>query len=455
MSTSTHMSSKQITSQGDGHLSDDSCQTAQQDQGGGSSVLSHLSSSSSSSNSMLSSAGLSAATISDSTHGAGCAELSAADSPRRGATNVATATTDPHSAPTKLLVDPMGQNAAARHTTHASVIHTEKKSNVAGLESDSDPSFAAQQQFLSSGTLSSLTDSEDTLQLDIACPSQRHTHAAAKTSRAESVNHATTATSTAPSTRRPSKAALVAGRCGTRSATGMPQKPSRKPGTFQPVKPRSSSSATGRQGRQQGVSGSQPTPESVAVATEDLSAWDTWLLKKAKQERDCTAAQLQHERVAQQRVETERQAMSRQHEKAETAWQEWCSSKARQDQAKQERDEQLHLEALRRKDKNKRQTELRAEQAFRAWLEDKQRESTVQVIHEQQKLREKEVVTAEKQLRATQAYRAWCAEADHRLSRERRREMFDVLRAPMSPTYCNPVPWQPVVVDKKKPRRRK
>lgn len=180
-----------------------------------------------------------------------------------------------------------------------------------------------------------------------------------------------------------------------------------------------------------------------------LSAWEMWLVSKAKEERLKQEKKAEKERLLKENKE--KQDREREHKKIikEEKIQEWIKLKREQERHEQLLKQRKEEEEMQRQQERRRETEQKAQQKYKDWLQKKNREKTEKEKREKEEAALKEEQEMERHRRAEDKFKEWLAKTN-----EKSRASSKTCSCPSSPydksypspSFINPVPWKPVHV---------
>ncbi|XP_058502326.1 coiled-coil domain-containing protein 34 [Solea solea] len=185
------------------------------------------------------------------------------------------------------------------------------------------------------------------------------------------------------------------------------------------------------------------------AASPTLSAWEEWLVNKAKEQRlklEKTAEeeQLLKEKQQQQEMEKEKKKTV-----VEEKIQEWLQMKREQEKREQLVKQEKEEEETRRRLEKQREIEQKAQQKYKVWLQRKNQEK----IEKEKKYMEEAALKEEqeKQRRkvAEATFKEWLAKANEKGGSGSQspcspKSPYD--KSYPAPSYYNPVPWKPIHV---------
>ncbi|XP_041052745.1 coiled-coil domain-containing protein 34-like isoform X2 [Carcharodon carcharias] len=184
----------------------------------------------------------------------------------------------------------------------------------------------------------------------------------------------------------------------------------------------------------------------------ELTAWEKWLIKKAKEERIKIQNKSQQEMILKQTKLKEQEELERKKILAEDEHKRWVQRK----NEKMEKEMKLHKEQEEKKAKEQARG-LAAEKAsekFQEWLKKKklQKMETKKIEKDEEEKRTAE--TQERKEKANKVYQEWLEKVKTRprtvpssfgYANGKLTGYYDGSSYP-APSYCNPIPWKPIPV---------
>ncbi|XP_040019153.1 coiled-coil domain-containing protein 34 isoform X2 [Gasterosteus aculeatus] len=180
-----------------------------------------------------------------------------------------------------------------------------------------------------------------------------------------------------------------------------------------------------------------------------LSAWEMWLVNKAKEDRFKLEKQADEEQLRKKKKEQEEREREQKRIVMEEKIQEWLQMKMKQEKqdyliklSKEEEEIQRQLE-------KQRQTEQKAQQKYKVWLQKKNQEKIELEKKEKEAAALKEAQERERHKRAEEKFKDWLAKTNEKSRASPKSPCYptgpyDTSRA--SPSFYNPIPWKPIHV---------
>uniref|UniRef100_A0A3Q3RLE1 Coiled-coil domain containing 34 n=1 Tax=Mastacembelus armatus TaxID=205130 RepID=A0A3Q3RLE1_9TELE len=192
------------------------------------------------------------------------------------------------------------------------------------------------------------------------------------------------------------------------------------------------------------------TPSAVCpAASPALSAWEMWLVTKAKEDRLKVGKKAEEERLLKEKREQQEREQKQKRIVMEEKIQEWLKMKREQEKhkklVKQSKEEE---EVLRQQEKH-REIEQKAQQKYKDWLQKKNQEK----IEKEKKAKEqaalKEEQEKERHKRAEERFKEWLAKANEKSRASSKSPCCPTSpydKSYPSPSFYNPIPWKPIHV---------
>lgn len=184
----------------------------------------------------------------------------------------------------------------------------------------------------------------------------------------------------------------------------------------------------------------------------ELTAWEEWLIKKAKEERVELQKKSEQEMVLKQVKLKEHEEFEKKKIRAEEEHKRWVQRK--NEKEKLVKEEKLHKE---REEKNVKEQERecaadKARQRFQEWLKKKELQKMKIKKIEKDADEKKIVETQERKEKAEKVFREWVEKVKTRprtapssfgYANGKLTGYYDGCSYP-APSYCNPIPWKPI-----------
>ncbi|XP_032379142.1 coiled-coil domain-containing protein 34 [Etheostoma spectabile] len=180
-----------------------------------------------------------------------------------------------------------------------------------------------------------------------------------------------------------------------------------------------------------------------------LSAWEMWLVNKAKEDRFKLEKQAEEERLRKEKKEQEEREREQKKIVMEEKIQEWLRIKREQEKHEQFVKLSKEEEEIQRQLEKQREIEQKAQQKYKDWLQKKNQEKIEMEKKEKEKAVLKEEQEKERHKRAEQKFNEWLAKANERSRASPKSPFYPTSpydKSYPSPSFCNPIPWKPIPV---------
>ncbi|XP_054476558.1 coiled-coil domain-containing protein 34 [Anoplopoma fimbria] len=179
------------------------------------------------------------------------------------------------------------------------------------------------------------------------------------------------------------------------------------------------------------------------------SAWEMWLVNKAKEDRLKLEKQAEEEQL--RKVKNEQQEREREQKKIvmEEKIQEWLKMKIEQEKQEQLIKLSKEEEEIQRQQEKQRETEQKAQQKYKVWLQKKNLEKIESEKKEKEAAALKEEQEKERHKRAEEKFKDWLAKANEKSRASPKLPCYPTSpydKSYSSPSFFNPVPWKPIHV---------
>ncbi|XP_048462757.1 coiled-coil domain-containing protein 34 [Rhincodon typus] len=186
----------------------------------------------------------------------------------------------------------------------------------------------------------------------------------------------------------------------------------------------------------------------------DLTAWEKWLIKKAKEERVKTQNKSQQEIILKQAKLKEEEERERKRILAEDEHKRWVQRKNEKEKMEKEIKLRKEQEEKIAKEQERGLAARKASEKFEEWLKKKklQKMETKRIEKNEEEKRIAE--TQERKEKAEKVYQEWLEKVKNRprtvpssfgYANGKLTGYYDGCSYP-APTYCNPIPWKPIPV---------
>ncbi|XP_030628025.1 coiled-coil domain-containing protein 34 [Chanos chanos] len=205
-------------------------------------------------------------------------------------------------------------------------------------------------------------------------------------------------------------------------------------------------SSPGRNGMESShMEGVQSGNESFAP---NLSAWEHWVICKAKEERLKTQQKAVEQLKLQQMKEQQEREKQQKQVVTEVKIQEWLQRKREEEKKiKLCREQQKSEETLQKKQKQT-DIERKSQEKYKEWLQKKKEEEIIKKLREKEDADRREQQEKERREKAEEKFKEWLRTVkDKRQTSVSSAGGYDNLHYP-SPSFVNPIPWKPIHVPK-------
>ncbi|KAM8891796.1 coiled-coil domain-containing protein 34 [Spinachia spinachia] len=180
-----------------------------------------------------------------------------------------------------------------------------------------------------------------------------------------------------------------------------------------------------------------------------LSAWEMWLVNKAKEDRFKLEKLADEQQLRKEKKEQQEKEQEQKKKVMEEKIHEWLQMKM-----KQEKQEHLiklskEEEEIQRQLEKRRETERKAQQKYKVWLQKKNQEKIELEKKDKEAAALKEEQERERHERAQEKFKDWLAKANKKSGASPKSPCYppspyDTSRT--SPSFYNPIPWKPIHV---------
>ncbi|XP_029289584.1 coiled-coil domain-containing protein 34 isoform X2 [Cottoperca gobio] len=180
-----------------------------------------------------------------------------------------------------------------------------------------------------------------------------------------------------------------------------------------------------------------------------LSAWERWLVNKAKEDRLHLEKQAEEEQLQKEKKAHEEREQGQKKIVIEEKIQEWL--KMKREQEKQELLLKLSKEEeeMQRQGEKQKEIEQKAQQKYKDWLQKKNQEKIEMEKKEKEEAALKEEQEKERRKRAGEKFKDWLAKANEKSRASPKSSSYPTSpyeKSHPSPSFYNPIPWKPIHV---------
>ncbi|XP_058263444.1 coiled-coil domain-containing protein 34 [Hemibagrus wyckioides] len=193
---------------------------------------------------------------------------------------------------------------------------------------------------------------------------------------------------------------------------------------------------------------SPPHADDTATGQLNLSAWEQWLVSKAKEERLKIHQKSLQRQALNEKKKQEETEQQRKKAVSECKIQEWLQVKREQEkQEKLCRESQKTNEMLQEEQKRL-EIEKKAQEKYQAWLHKKKHEEKERKLKEQEEIARREKEERDRKERADEKFKEWLKNIKDKERHTCESSAcsaggYDNLNYP-APSFVNPIPWKPI-----------
>ncbi|XP_030281853.1 coiled-coil domain-containing protein 34 [Sparus aurata] len=191
-----------------------------------------------------------------------------------------------------------------------------------------------------------------------------------------------------------------------------------------------------------------------AAGSPTLSAWEVWLVNKAKEDRRRLEKRAEEERLLREKKEREERLREEKKVVMEEKIQVWLNMKREQEKYEQLVKQSKEEEELQRQQEKQRETEQKAQEKYKNWLQKKNQEKIDAEKREKEEAALKEEQEKERRRRAQEKFKEWLSKANEKSKSSPKSPCYQ--KGPYdksypSPSFYNPIPWKPIHVPPPEP----
>ncbi|XP_026856833.2 coiled-coil domain-containing protein 34 isoform X2 [Electrophorus electricus] len=187
--------------------------------------------------------------------------------------------------------------------------------------------------------------------------------------------------------------------------------------------------------------------DAMCTKTLNLSAWEQWVVSKAREERN-----RMHQKALEQVLKVQKEQEEREHQRkkvvCECKMQEWLQTK--REQEKQERlcRESQKTKELLHEEQKRLEIEKKAQVKYKEWFQKKKQEEMERKVKEQEEMARRENEERERKEKAEEKFKEWLKRIKDRDQHKQQSSPcsargYDHLNYP-APSFVNPIPWKPI-----------
>ncbi|XP_038161459.1 coiled-coil domain-containing protein 34-like [Cyprinodon tularosa] len=180
-----------------------------------------------------------------------------------------------------------------------------------------------------------------------------------------------------------------------------------------------------------------------------LSAWETWLLSKAKEDRLRQEKKAEEERLLREKEELQEREREQKKLVMEEKIHKWLKVKREQERSKELVKQRREEEEMQRQQEKQKEIELKAQQKYKDWLQKKNQEKMEKEKKEKMEAALKEEQERERRRKAEEKFKDWLTKANEKLKASPKTHSYPTSPYDSSypaPSFYNPIPWKPIHV---------
>ncbi|XP_067850172.1 coiled-coil domain-containing protein 34-like [Heptranchias perlo] len=195
----------------------------------------------------------------------------------------------------------------------------------------------------------------------------------------------------------------------------------------------------------------------------DLTAWEEWLIKKAKEKRIEIQNKSQQEMILKQTKLKEQEELERKKVLAEEVHKRWVHRKIEKELLEKEMKLHKEQEEKKAREQERGQAAERASEKFQEWLKKKKLQKMETKKIEKDEEERKTAETQERKAKADKVFQEWLEKVKTRprtvpssfgYANGKLTGYYDGTSYPV-PSYCNPIPWKPIPVPRSEDNTKK
>uniref|UniRef100_A0A3P8SUC9 Coiled-coil domain containing 34 n=1 Tax=Amphiprion percula TaxID=161767 RepID=A0A3P8SUC9_AMPPE len=191
------------------------------------------------------------------------------------------------------------------------------------------------------------------------------------------------------------------------------------------------------------------SPAVQPAGAPSLSAWEVWLVNKAKEDSLKLEKKAEEERLLKERKEQQEREREQKKIVVDEKVQDWLKMKREQERHEQTLKHSKEEKEMQRQRDKQRENERKAQQKYKDWLQKKDQDKAEKEKKEKEEAALKEEQEKERHRRAEEKFKEWLAKANEK-SRASPRSPCSTAspydRSYPSPSFYNPIPWKPIHV---------
>ncbi|XP_041651655.1 coiled-coil domain-containing protein 34-like [Cheilinus undulatus] len=180
-----------------------------------------------------------------------------------------------------------------------------------------------------------------------------------------------------------------------------------------------------------------------------LSAWELWLVNKAKEERLKSEKKAEEEQLLKDKEEQQQREREQKKIVMEERIHEWLRMKREQEKNRQLLQQRTEEEEIQRQQEKQRETEEKAQQKYKDWLQKKNQRKREMEKKAKDEAAMKEEKERERHRKAEEKFQEWLKKANEKSKASPKSTSYTA--GPYgkflpSPGFYNPIPWKPIHV---------
>ncbi|XP_068459517.1 coiled-coil domain-containing protein 34 [Clinocottus analis] len=185
------------------------------------------------------------------------------------------------------------------------------------------------------------------------------------------------------------------------------------------------------------------------AGSTSLSAWEKWLVNKAKEDRFKLEKQAEEEQLRKEKKEQQEREQKQKKIVMEEKIQGWLKMKMEQEKQEQLIKLSKEEEEMQRQQEKQREAEQKAQQKYKVWLQKKNQEKLELEKKDNEATALKEKQEEERHKRAEEKFKHWLAKANEKSRASSKSRCYPTNpydKSYSSPSFYNPIPWKPIHV---------
>ncbi|XP_077066127.1 coiled-coil domain-containing protein 34 [Siphateles boraxobius] len=181
-----------------------------------------------------------------------------------------------------------------------------------------------------------------------------------------------------------------------------------------------------------------------------LSAWEQWIVEKAKEERVRKQQKAMEELMLKEKEEEQKKEQQKKKVACDCKIQEWLQMKREQEKKERESKEFQKSKEQLQEERRRAEIEEKAREKYKEWMRKKKQEETERKLKEKEEAARREAEERERKEKAEESFKEWLdgVKTKGKLSRRSSASSagnYNNVNYP-APSFVNPVPWKPIHV---------